>query len=102
MYFTEDGKGEFWDSYGQAPGFYSQNFTQFLKFTQAISSDVCGKYTLFFALHRCRHIPLEGWWIDVLGFLWFYFCGQFQDGFRFSENFSKQFPAVVVEILPLT
>jgi hypothetical protein len=29
MYFTEDGKGEFWDSYGQAPGFYSQSFTQF-------------------------------------------------------------------------
>ena len=30
MYLTEDGKGEFGDSYGQAPGFYSQNFTQFL------------------------------------------------------------------------
>jgi hypothetical protein len=28
MYLTEDGEREFWDSYGQAPGFYSQNFTQ--------------------------------------------------------------------------
>ena len=27
MYLTEDGNGEFWDSYGQAPGFYNQNFT---------------------------------------------------------------------------
>jgi hypothetical protein len=54
-----DGKGEFWDSYGQAPGFYSQNFTQFLKITQAPSSDVCGQYTLFFVLHQCRHIPMS-------------------------------------------
>ena len=62
MYLTEDGKGKFWDSYGQAPGFYSQNFTQFLgkhcgtftwnrKILQAFSSDMCGQYTLFFALH---------------------------------------------------
>ena len=70
IYLTEDGKGEFWDSYGQAPGFYNQNFTQFLDqhcatFTwnriilQAPSSDVCGQYTLFFALHRCRRIPMS-------------------------------------------
>jgi hypothetical protein len=70
MYLTEDGKGEFWDSYGQAPGFYSQNFTQFLdkhcgtytwnrRILQARSSDVCRQYTLFFALHRCRHIPMS-------------------------------------------
>ena len=55
----------FWDSYGQAAGFYSQNFIQFLdkhygtftwnrRILQAPSSDVCGQYTLFFALHRCR------------------------------------------------
>ena len=70
MYMTEDGKGEFWDSYGQAPGFYSQNFNQFLdkhcvtfkwnrRILQAPSSDVCGQYTLFFALHRCRRIPMS-------------------------------------------
>ena len=29
IYFTEDDRGEFRDSYGQAPGFYSQNFTHF-------------------------------------------------------------------------
>ena len=70
MYLTAEGKGEFWDSYGEAPGFYSQNFTQFLNkncstFTwnervlQAPALDVCGQYTLFFALHRCRHIPMS-------------------------------------------
>ena len=70
MYLTEDGKGEFWDSYFQAPGFYNQNFTQFLdkhcgtftwnrRILQAPSSDVCGQYTLFFALHRCRRIPMS-------------------------------------------
>ena len=30
MYLTAEGKGEFWNSYGEAPGFYSQKFTQFL------------------------------------------------------------------------
>ena len=59
MYLTEDGKGEFWDSYGQAPGFYNQNFTQFLdkhcgtftwnrRILQAPSSDVCGHYSLLY------------------------------------------------------
>ena len=30
MYLMEHGKGEYWDSYGEAPGLYTQNFTQFL------------------------------------------------------------------------
>ena len=70
MFLATDGKGEFWDSYGKAPGFYSQAFTRFLeehckaytwnkKVLQAYTSDVCGQYTLFFALHRCRGIPMS-------------------------------------------
>ena len=60
MYLTEDESGEFGDSYGQVPGFYSQKCTQFLSkhcstFTwnrrvlRAPSSDVCGQNTLYFA-----------------------------------------------------
>jgi hypothetical protein len=49
MYLTEDGKGEFWDSYGQAHGFYGQNFTQFL-------DKHCGTFTwnrrILQSLHR--------------------------------------------------
>ncbi|CAB4016293.1 Hypothetical predicted protein [Paramuricea clavata] len=30
VYLTEDGKGEFGDSYGKAPGFYTENFSKFL------------------------------------------------------------------------
>ena len=70
VYLTEDGKGEFWDSYGKAPGFYTKKFSQFLnkhcstfawnrRVLQAPLSDVCGQYTLFFALHRCRRIPMS-------------------------------------------
>ena len=69
IFITTDGKGEFWDPFAQRPGFYSPNFTPFLnkhcstftwnrKALQAASSDVCGQYALFFALHRCRHIPM--------------------------------------------
>ena len=53
IFITTDGKGEFWDPFAQRPGFYSQNFTQFLnkhcsaftwnrKALQAASSDMCG------------------------------------------------------------
>ena len=70
IYLTEDGKGEFFDSYGQRPDVYSQSFKTFLKkfsirFTwndrilQSIRSRVCGQYCLFYALHRCRNIPMS-------------------------------------------
>ena len=71
MYLTEDGKGEFWDSYGQAPGFYSQNFNQFLdkhcvtftwnrRILKAPSSDVNTHYSLLYIdvdVFRCQ--PLQ-------------------------------------------
>ena len=70
VYVGTDGKREFWDSYGKEPAFYSQQFTRFLekhcktftwnkKVLQAPTSDVCGQYTLFFALHRCRGVPMS-------------------------------------------
>ena len=37
---------------------HCSTFTWNRKALQAASSDVCGQYALFFALHRCRHIPM--------------------------------------------
>ena len=31
IYLTRDGKGEFMDSYGQQPSYYSENFKTFLE-----------------------------------------------------------------------
>jgi len=31
FYFTNDGKAEFWDSYGQSPQLYTTNFVEFLE-----------------------------------------------------------------------
>ena len=69
IFITTNGKGEFWDPFAQRPVFYSPNFTQFLnkhcsaftwkKALQESFADVCGQYALFFALHRCRHIPMS-------------------------------------------
>ena len=70
IYLTRDGEGEFMDSYGQQPSNYSENFETFLKnnsstFTynkyvlQSPWSSVCGQYCLFYALHRCRNIPMS-------------------------------------------
>ena len=70
VYLTSDGKGEFFDSYGQSPEFYNRNFKTFLQdhnsaFTwnekplQSPWSRVCGQYSLFYALHRSRNIPMS-------------------------------------------
>ena len=70
MYFTQDGKAEFFDSYGQDPDFYSQGFETFLqnnsmtfawtkRVLQSPWSRVCGHYCLFYALHRCRNMPTD-------------------------------------------
>ena len=67
IYITADGKGEFFDSYGEPPEFYSRNFETFLedysstftwneKTLQSPWSCVCGQYCLFYALHRSRNI----------------------------------------------
>ena len=70
VYLTEDGKGEFFDSFGERPEFYSRTFKTFLQdhsstFTwnentlQSPWSRVCGQYCLFYALHRSRNIPMS-------------------------------------------
>ena len=70
VYLTEDGKGEFFDSYGKRPEFYSRTFKTFLQdhsstFTwnentlQSPWSRVYGQYCLFYALHRSRNIPMS-------------------------------------------
>ena len=70
IYLTPDGKGEFFDSFGQRPEFYNRNFETFLQnhsntfiwneqTLQSPWSRVCGQYCLFFALHRCRNIPMS-------------------------------------------
>ena len=69
IYLTRDG-GEFRASYRQQPSHCSENLETFLKnnsstFTynryvlQLQWSSVGGQYSLFYALHRCRNIPLS-------------------------------------------
>ena len=71
FYFTIDGKGEFMDSYGNAPGFYCDDFEQFMRETflerwtcnnvslQGEHSNVCGESAISFLLHRSRGVALE-------------------------------------------
>lgn len=70
FYFTALGNGEFFDSYGNPPDFYSDDFTRFIsrgsqnKWTynstplQGEFSNVCGEYAIFFLQHRNRGMPL--------------------------------------------
>lgn len=71
VYISEDGNGEYFDSYGQPPHGYPE-FVSFLrkncttwiynsKRLQDYFSTVCGQYCLFYLLHRCR-----GWSLDTI------------------------------------
>ena len=72
MYFTRDGRAEFFDSYGLSPETYGEQFYAFLRkkssqFTrntvrlQSATTTVCGHHCLliFYLLHRCRGISME-------------------------------------------
>lgn len=70
MYFTEEGKAEFWDSYGQTPNLYSRTFKNFLErnsnywimnhtVLQSLDSSVCGEYCIYYLIHRCRGFSMS-------------------------------------------
>ena len=70
FYFTKDREGEFFDSYGQSPSNYTQTFTNVLDNNssswtfnsvtlQSMKSKVCGHYSLYYALFRCRNISMS-------------------------------------------
>ena len=67
IYISQNGEGEYFDSYGQKPSL--PQVKSFLK-KNASSTDyshrslqgplsaVCGQYTIFFLLHRCRGLSM--------------------------------------------
>ena len=71
FYFDQRGRGEFFDSYGHPPNYYSKLFLQFLKSnakadgivnTKRLQSDfskVCGFYCLWFLHQRFQRIPMQ-------------------------------------------
>ena len=68
IHFTRDGVGEYFDSYGLPPQL--PEFNNFLKNNsektqynhqrlQGPLSAVCGQYSIYFLLHRCRGITMS-------------------------------------------
>ena len=65
IYFNEQMKGEFFDSYGKHPIHYHKHFLDFMNRNavewehneiqlQSAFSTVCGQYCIYFLYHRCR------------------------------------------------
>ena len=65
IYFNEQMKGEFFDSYGKHPIHYNKHFLDFMNRIavewkhnkiqlQSAFSTVCGRYCIYFLYHRCR------------------------------------------------
>ena len=70
IYVPRYGPVEFFDSFGHTPAYYNRNFTDFLrrmgrgvksnkKTLQDPNSLMCGPYCLYYAIHRCRGIPMD-------------------------------------------
>ena len=71
MYLSsDDGKAEFFDSYGEPPTVYSDYFMRTIKRNSSTytynrkrlqndTSNVCGQYCLFYLFHRLRGVPLK-------------------------------------------
>lgn len=69
FYFSSPEKGEFFDSYGYPPEFYSPHFTRLLnrnskRWTfnptplQSAKTAVCGEYCVYYLVHRTRGVSM--------------------------------------------
>ena len=70
FYLTSPQEGEFFDSYGHTPQFYSRHYVEFLnrnvqdwtsnpKGLQSTFTAVCGEYCIFYLLHRARGVNMN-------------------------------------------
>lgn len=70
FFFTHDGKGEFFDSFGKSPQHYHLEWRRWLESTsfswiynqnwvQPILSATCGLHSLFYLFHRCSGIKMS-------------------------------------------
>ena len=70
FYFTSPKQGEFFDSYGQPPEYYSEYFVRFLnkncqewiandKELQSFNSRFCGHYCIYYLMHRARGVSMK-------------------------------------------
>jgi len=61
VYLESYDKGEFFDSYGHPPQYFSLDFN--LSYNerrlQSVTSNVCGQYCLYHLLHRCRNVSMN-------------------------------------------
>lgn len=69
-FYVTSQRGEFFDSYGQRPSFYSGGFNDFFvvnnltlqyndKRLQSMDSNACGYYCVYYLINRCRGVPME-------------------------------------------
>lgn len=70
FYFTTPEHGEFYDSFGRRPDFYSKKFVTFLnknsqswiynkKELQSNITAVCGEHCIFYLMHRTRGVNMH-------------------------------------------
>jgi hypothetical protein len=67
IYFDDDGKGEFFDSFGRSPGPYFANYMDKHSSTwiyndtqlQNVVSSFCGNYCVFYCIYRCIGFNLK-------------------------------------------
>ena len=69
-FYVTGHRGEFFDSYGRKPSFYSGGFSDFFavnnltlqhndKRLQSKDSNACGYYCIYYLINRCRGVPMN-------------------------------------------
>lgn len=95
VYFTSNGCGEFFDSYGRSPAKYPE-IKRFLKYNskcithnnkqlQSLFTGVCGQYCCMFLLHRCKGKSMKNF-IKL-----FNIKKQFENDAKIKKYFKKEF-----------
>ena len=70
LYFNEDKRAEFFDSYGNPPDKYDAHLMRFIdrhssgvlyndRCLQSLDSTVCAQYCIMFAQYRCRNVAMQ-------------------------------------------
>lgn len=100
IYFTRDGVGEYFDSYGQPPSlspiktFLQKNTRQTVRNRTSLQgplSAVCGQYSLFYLLHRCRDIDMS----TITGF---FSTNKRENDIIVNEFIKRHFPGINTKV----
>lgn len=100
VFITADGDGEYFDSFGHGPSvpqiihFLQKNTKRVIpnpRVLQSAFSTVCGQYTIFFLLHRCRGL-------NMTKIIKLFSSDTLDNDFNVNDFVKKHFPSIKTKV----